>query len=125
MAFLPEADVQRIVDSISFVQHPCKSFKNDADLMRGLATIRKQGYFAGPSESFNDIYAIAVPVLDYQGRAVAGINVVIPLSRADVGVIQKRYIPVVTEAARDLSRALGNTDVTKPVKPKKTKEKTV
>lgn len=123
MAFLPEPDLQKILNGISFDQHPSKSFRNKTDLMKELAKIRKQGYFAGTSESFDDIYSLAVPVLDYQRKAVAGINIVIPMSRVSMDDIRARYIPLLMETGRKLSRDLGNTDVKRPMKPTTKKER--
>lgn len=117
MAFLPESDSQKILDAISFDQRPTKSFRNKTDLMKELEKIRRQGYSAGTSESFDDIYALAIPVLDYQRKAIAGINIVIPMSRLSMDDIRTRYIPLLMETAREISRALGHTDAKRPVKP--------
>jgi DNA-binding IclR family transcriptional regulator len=125
MAFLPEPESQKILDGISFDQSSGKRFGNKTDLMKELEKIRRQGYSAGTSESFDDIYSLAIPVLDYQRKAIAGINIVIPISRLSMDDIRARYIPLLMETAQELSRSLGNIGAKRPMKPTTKKERQV
>jgi DNA-binding IclR family transcriptional regulator len=109
MAFLPEPDLQRILDGIPFDQYP-SSFRDKADLMKELEKIRKQGYSARKSESHKELYTMAIPILDYQRKAIAGINVVIPMVRLSMKDINTRHIPLLMETAREISRFMGNPD---------------
>jgi DNA-binding IclR family transcriptional regulator len=115
MAFLPEPDLQRILDGIPFDQYPC-SFKNKADLMKELEKIRKQGYSARTSESHKELYTMAIPILDYQRKAIAGINIVIPMVRLSTKDISTRHIPLLMETAQKISRFMGNTDAKRSMK---------
>ncbi len=116
LAHLPETDQKRILDNISFEKYPSKTLRNRRELEDQLRTIRRQGYSAGKSELYDDIYAIAVPILNHHGVAVAGLNVVIPLSRASKSEIQNRYIPRLLEAGRAASEAFGSVTSKRPTK---------
>jgi len=123
LAHLPEPDQKRILDNISFAKNPSKTFQNRKELEEQLKVIRKQGYSAGKSELYDDIYAIAVPLLNHHGVAVAGLNVVIPLSRASKSEINNRYIPRLVEAGREASEAFGNVTASRPTKRKVVRKK--
>jgi DNA-binding IclR family transcriptional regulator len=125
MAFLPEPDLQRILDRIPFAKNPSKSFKNKSDLMKELEKIRKQGYSARTSESHDDLYALTIPVLDYQQKAIAGISIIIPTSRLSMKDVHARYIPLMLETAQEITQYLGNTDTKGPMERKTKRERQI
>ena len=123
MAFLPEPDLKRILNGIPFDQNPSKSFKNKDDLIKELEKIRKQGYSERLSESHQELYTMAIPILDYQDKAIAGINVVVPMSRLSMKDVHAHYIPLLLETAQEISKFLGNPVAQRLMKQKTKKEK--
>jgi DNA-binding IclR family transcriptional regulator len=109
LAFLAESDQKRILQHVPFDKYPSKRLHNRRQLEKQLNTIRELGYSANQSELFEDVYALAVPILNHQGLAVAGINIAIPMSRVSHQQVKKRYIPLLIEAGKKVSRALGNS----------------
>ncbi len=108
LAFLPEKDQKRILDSLSR-QPGTSSFPlPKIPLPDQLRRIRKVGYCANRSELFDDLFAIAVPILNHQNQPVAGINVVMPRQRIPEAQIRGKYIPLLIKTGKDISYDLGN-----------------
>jgi DNA-binding IclR family transcriptional regulator len=108
LAFLAEGDQMRILDRLPFDKYPSKTPCCRGDLEQQLSQIRKLGYSANKSELYEDVYALAVPILNHRGLATAGINIAIPMSRLSQEKVKKHYIPLLIETGENVSRALGN-----------------
>jgi IclR family transcriptional regulator, pca regulon regulatory protein len=67
---------------------------------------RRQGWSLRvvPKENFTEI---AVPLLDAQGRIIAGLSVLSPLSRISADEAVKQYLPRIKQAAEDINRLVG------------------
>ena len=67
---------------------------------------RRQGWSSRivPEENFSEI---AVPLLDDQGRIIAGMSVLSPLSRISAEDAIKQYLPRIQQAAEDINRLVG------------------
>jgi len=107
LAFLSETERKKILGHISFAQYPSKTLRNRGDLEQQIRTIQKLGYFAGKSELVEGIFILAVPLLNHQGLAAAGMNVSIPMSRVSEKKIKSRDLPLLIEAGSRISEALG------------------
>jgi IclR family transcriptional regulator, pca regulon regulatory protein len=115
LAFLPGDEQKRILEGILFNKYPSRNIITRSGLQEQIQEIRQQGYSANRSELFPDLYALAAPILNHQGMAVAGINVVIPMSRFSQSDLTARYIPCLLETARTVSQALGNVNASIPL----------
>ena len=109
LAFLPERDQRRILDRLSAARSPGGTFYHRNELPKQLREIRRLGYSVNKSGQFQDILALAVPVLNHQGLPVAGINIVLP-RMTPPGQIKRRYLPHLIETGKGISRALGNIE---------------
>ncbi len=107
LAFLPEMDQRRILDRLYSNDSPGRNRRNEK--MKELRHIRSLGYSANKSEWFQDILALAVPILNHQGLPVAGINIVLPRMTPQ-NQIRKRYIPLLSRTGKLISQALGNVE---------------
>jgi IclR family transcriptional regulator, pca regulon regulatory protein len=76
-------------------------------LMAELGRVRGQGYAFVSSEVEVGVCAIAAPVLDSHGDALAAINVVVPALVVDEEDARARLVPPLLQAAEALSRELG------------------
>lgn len=67
---------------------------------------RRQGYSLRvvPEQNFSEI---AVPLVDSQGRIIAGMSVLSPLSRISADEAVRQYVPRIKQAAEDINRLVG------------------
>ena len=78
-----------------------------AQLTKEIKQIRKKGYSENKSELSKDLFAVAVPLLNEKGQAVAGINIVIPTTRVSKKKIFEEYLPSLIKKGQQISAALG------------------
>jgi DNA-binding IclR family transcriptional regulator len=107
LAFLPEADQRRILDHLYSAKYAGKTYYSKKGFIKQLRNIRRLGYSLNKSELFQDIVALAVPILNHQGLPVAGINIVLPRLTPS-SQIKRKYLPHLIEVGKGISRALGN-----------------
>ena len=81
------------------------TIRSAADWTAILDHVRKVGHAVSHSESFEGATSLAVPVFDRSHTAIAAISVFGPtdLMRPDI----ERVVPLLTAAARRISKALG------------------
>jgi IclR family acetate operon transcriptional repressor len=107
LAFLPETDQRRILDRLAAAKHSGGADYRRNELLKQLREARQRGYSVNKSGQFQDIVALAVPILNHQGYPVAGINIVLP-RMTPPGQIKKKYLPRLIATGKGISRALGN-----------------
>ena len=83
-----------------------RTLTDPARIEADMAETRMRGYAIDDEETTEGMRCIAAPVFDLHGEVVAGISVSGPSSRVTPSEIA-RLAEAVTEAARDLSAALG------------------
>jgi len=76
-------------------------------LVSELDDVRRQGYAINDEELAAGLRAVAAPVRRHDGEIVAAINVSAPTARASRQEMEHLLAPKVTEAAREISLALG------------------
>ena len=76
-------------------------------LQASIAKIRKQGWALGDQEFEDGVRSVSVPLRDRQGRVIAAMKVVAPTSRATKTDLQKRFLPVLQDAAARAERAIA------------------
>ncbi len=109
LAFLPEGDRRSILEHLFRSEPALNDLSSREKLVKQLQQIHRLGYSANKSELFQDILALAVPVLNHQGLPVAGINIVLPRI-IPLKEIKAKYIPRLIETGKDISKALGHQD---------------
>ena len=72
-----------------------------------LAAVRERGYATNVGEWRTDISAVASPIFDHEGAALASLSISAPGSRMPAD-LRERYGALVTEAARRVSATLGH-----------------
>lgn len=77
-----------------------------AELDQVLTETRRRGYATDEDEYTLGVRCVAVPVLDFTGRTVAGMSVSVPTIRFD-DERRNRALALIRAAARDLSAVLG------------------
>ena len=109
LAFLPESEQRRILDHLYSAEYPGKTFCRKYEFLKQLRKIRLHGYSANKSELFQDILALAVPILNHQSLPVAGINIVLPRMTPQ-NQVKRKYLPLLIETGKKISMALGNVE---------------
>ena len=108
LAFSPKNERKEALDRISFKKYTEKTITDNSKLEIELNKIRRLGYAENKSELDEDLFALAVPLLNNEGAAVAGINIVIPMTRVSMSKVYGEYLPLLVEKGEIISSLLGN-----------------
>ena len=100
LAFLPDDERKRIVNSIVYTTFTPQTLKNAAELNTELATIRSQGVAFDRGEEIEDIRCISAPVFNHQNYPIAAISCGGPASRLPENIMRKHTTLVKDHAAR-------------------------
>lgn len=107
LAFLPEADIDRITDR-GLTPLTEATILNPEELRKRLEQVRTDGYATSRGERESGAGAIAAPVFGADGRVIGAISTCGPIARYDAESIA-RYIPLVKDAAQRItSEIAGN-----------------
>ncbi|ABO66720.1 MULTISPECIES: IclR family transcriptional regulator [Geobacillus] len=106
LAFMDEVDRERYLEQVELVKI-AKCTVTDKQVLRRLVEEgRNQGYTVSCSELENYSAAVAVPIFNHEGAAVAGLSVAGPEPRFSPDDVV-RIVPLLKQAAMDISRELG------------------
>jgi IclR family pca regulon transcriptional regulator len=106
LAGLPDAALNRYLESASFERHTPKTVVTRKELIAELAMVRKQGFALVDEELEIGLRSLAVPVSDRGGNVVAALNTGVHVSRVSIREMKSRLLPVLTEGADRLGQAL-------------------
>ena len=105
LAYLPENEIQQLLDGFSFERLTPKTVSSRRTLLASLKEVRKQGVSSVDSGTVAGVLAVAAPIFGADGRVAAAVSVGGPTSR-----VADRFPAVkgaVLDAAEDISRILG------------------
>jgi len=108
LAFQDDDQVERIVDRLHFVKFTDKTIMDKERFYLELKETRKRGYSINDGEIEKDLFAFGVPILNNEGIAIAGINLVLPKLRFSKSIVFKEYLPAILETGELISREFGN-----------------
>lgn len=105
LAFLPPAVQHHYIPETleKFTPH---TNTNKEKLKAELVRIRDNGYCISRGQVSEQLVAVAVPVLAFDGSVIGAINVMAPTFRTQESDLQ-RYIVLLKEAAKEISHGLG------------------
>src|SRR5882724_2291520 len=81
LAFLPEADLDRLIQGRGLPAHTPNTITTPALLRRELRAIRQRGYAVDDEEIEEGLRCIGAPVRDHSGRVVASMSIAGPAFR--------------------------------------------
>jgi IclR family pca regulon transcriptional regulator len=84
-----------------------RTITDPARLRQAIAECRRAGYAAVEDELAYGVVAVAVPVFDSMGRIVSALNSSGHSKKMSKAKLVRERLPMLTEAARDLSRELA------------------
>lgn len=106
IAFLPEDELEKILDTIEFKPFTLRTITSKQVLMAHLDKIREQGYAVDDEEIYNGVRCVAAPVRNHKGKVIASVGVSGPASRIQINDIEK-FAVAVKDVAAKISRRLG------------------
>jgi DNA-binding IclR family transcriptional regulator len=106
MAYLPESEVDRILEKRPLVAFTKKSITDVAMFKRRLKYIREQGFFIDEGEAIEGVTGISAPIRDFTGRVIAAIGVGFISVSADEEE-RRRIVEELLKMSREISQRLG------------------
>jgi DNA-binding IclR family transcriptional regulator len=108
VAFLPAVQQKTVLDGIAFEAFTRRTVRSRADFEAELGAIKKRGYAISDQEHFEGYRAVAAPILNQSGHAIAGIVASAWLGRfRTVRELREVVGPRVLEAAQRISKRFG------------------
>jgi DNA-binding IclR family transcriptional regulator len=109
MSYLPEEEQDRILQSVNLVKHTDSTVIVPETIKENLKRFRERGYSTDEEETLQDVIAIAVPIRDSHGRAIASISLNDEKSRTSPEKLFGK-VDYLKEKALFISRQLGFED---------------
>jgi IclR family pca regulon transcriptional regulator len=106
LAFLPEAEQVRILESSERVKLSERSLTELGELLERLRQVRERGYAVSDGENAYGLRTVAAPVCDAAGLPVAGVSLTVDANRMSVEQLVATAAPRALAVASELSRAL-------------------
>jgi IclR family pca regulon transcriptional regulator len=107
LAHVTADDLDRYFATASIQRLTSRTIVDQQRLRSALADARRQGWALANEESEQGVRSIAVPIANRTGLVRAAINVSGHSSRVSLAQLRRDYLPVVQQAARGISQALG------------------
>jgi IclR family transcriptional regulator, pca regulon regulatory protein len=107
LAYLDTAALETFLSRSALVRMTAQTICEPSRLRQHLVEIRSKGYAISDQETEDGIRTIAVPVFNRMNQALAAINVSGHAARVSTRDIRKMYLPILADAARDITRSLG------------------
>lgn len=95
-----------IIGRVSFARTSPNTITDVAALRRELATTSERGYAIDDEEHVAGTRCIAAPVVDADGRAIAGVSITAPSFRVSLATLRSWHDPLIAAAA-EISRRLA------------------
>jgi IclR family transcriptional regulator, pca regulon regulatory protein len=103
LAFLPRADLDRLLERIELVQRGPRTLTDKKSLSAELEQIRRTGIATNDEELESALRSIAAPVRSRSGQVVAAVNVSIPWSPAPISDLVTQLGPTIQATARQIA----------------------
>ncbi len=107
LAFLPEGKAEDVLREIRFTRRTPHTITSQEAFRRELREVRKRGLAVNIEELEQGLCAVACPVRNYSGEAVASINIAFPALRHEPKQAIKRFSPMLKLACLEISKSLG------------------
>ena len=107
LAQLPEQMLERYLQSATFSKFTERTVCNADELRKEIRSVSKQGYALVDQELELGLRSLAVPVFAGRSRTVAAVNVSTQAARTSKAAMLQNFLPVLRQAATDISACLG------------------
>ena len=107
LAFLDEADRERILAREVFRKYTDHTIDDPSELQSELISIRKRGFHVNETGDFiEETRGVAAPIFDAGGQVVGAIGLAAPASRW-IDDSEERFIKLIIDAAVEMTRQIG------------------
>jgi len=107
LAFLPEQKVEDVLSEIRFTRRTPYTIASQEAFRKELEGVREKGMAVNVEELEQGLCAVACPIRNHIGEAVASINIAFPVIRHDPKQAFKRFSPKLKSACLKISKSLG------------------
>ncbi|MGA1865084.1 MAG: IclR family transcriptional regulator [bacterium] len=107
MAFKSKEEIKKLVVEKGLKAFTQKTITDENEFMSHLEKVAQNGYAIDNEEFEEEVKCVACPVWDYTNSVVAGITVSGPTLRMSEERIKNSIIPILKQAALEISRRLG------------------
>ena len=107
LAYLTPSELERYLEKVVREPLTIHTIVDDRALRAALASARENGWAVADEESELGVRSAAAPLVGRDGEVRAAINVSAHAARVSLEQLQREYLPVLLEAARGISKALG------------------
>lgn len=107
LAYLPPAMLDAYFAIAPLQRLTSRTICDEETLRRALQQVRERAWAFADQESEDGVRTVAVPLFDVSMQVQAAMNVSGHASRVSMKELRTRYLPVLMEAAKKTSRALG------------------
>ena len=111
LAYLSPEALERYLASANLRALTPQTITRPADLRRVLVEVRQRGWAFSDQESEMGVRTVAVPLFNHANQIDSALNVSAHAARVSMRDLKRRYLPVLQDGARRISRALGATYV--------------
>ncbi len=110
LAYLPEDEQDRILNSISLIKFTQATIVDKTLLKKHLRVVKENGYSTDEGETHEDLNCIAAPIKNSNGEVIAAINLMDEKSRTSAQKLLG-FAPYLKERAIFISRQTGHLSV--------------
>jgi DNA-binding IclR family transcriptional regulator len=100
LAAMTDAEVERLLPASPLPASARQTLRHRDDLLAEIRLIRERGYAKQDEEFVDGIAAVATPVLDASGRALAALSIAGPSSRFDEATWAALLLPAASEMSQ-------------------------
>lgn len=106
LAGLDDAALEEYLAHADLQRRTSRTLTTAEAIRKVVMEIRQQGWVISDQELEPGLRSLAVPLRDSEGQVHAALNVGTPASRITRGELEARFVPVLLEASRELSKKL-------------------
>lgn len=106
LAALDDESLHEYLNSADLQPKTSRTLHTPETLWQCLQQVRRQGWCIVDQELEQGLRSLAVPIQDSTGRVLAAMNVSTHAGRVPASELEKRYLPIMLNASRELSSQL-------------------
>lgn len=114
LAFLPDEETQEILEQLNFEKKTSNTIIDKEAFRKELGKVKAQGFALNNEELEVGLFAVAGPLRDHSGRAVAAMNISFPLVRHSKERALNVFCPMILKACQEVSSLLGLRETGSP-----------
>ncbi|MCL6584789.1 MAG: IclR family transcriptional regulator [bacterium] len=107
VAYKSPEEIRKLLKEVGLKRYTQNTIVSESEMLKHLEMVRKQGYAIDNEEYEEDVKCVGAPVWDYTENVVAGVCISGPVNRMSNDRIEKELVPLVKNAAMEISRRLG------------------